>query len=95
VFLFCGYGLLSKAHPMSYVMLIVGALGVASAIYIIADLISPLSGVFVVSPEPLVDVLKVPRRRRRRAAAIGSCATPSLKGRYLARKCVRSCRLRA
>jgi hypothetical protein len=31
----------------------------ASAIYIIADLISPFSGVFVVSPAPLVDVLKV------------------------------------
>src|SRR5271165_3437035 len=56
-FLFCGYGLLSKRHPMSYVVLVVGALGIASAIYIIADLISPYSGVFVVSPEPLVDVL--------------------------------------
>ena len=58
-FLFCGYGLLSKRHPMSYVVLVVGAMGVASAIYIIADLISPFSGVFVVSPAPLVDVLKV------------------------------------
>ncbi len=57
-FLFCGYGLLSKRHPMSYVVLVVGALGIASAIYIIADLISPFSGVFVVSPEPLVDVLQ-------------------------------------
>ena len=57
-FLFCGYGLLSKRHPMSYVVLVVGALGIASAIYIIADLISPFSGVFVVSPAPLVDVLK-------------------------------------
>jgi len=58
-FLFCGYGLLSRRHPMSYVVLVVGALGIASAIYIIADLISPFSGVFVVSPAPLVDVLKV------------------------------------
>ena len=57
-FLFCGYGLLSKRHPMSYVVLVVGALGIASAIYIIADLISPFSGVFVISPAPLVDVLK-------------------------------------
>ncbi len=57
-FLFCGYGLLSKRHPMSYVVLAVGAIGIASAIYIIADLISPFSGVFVVSPAPLVDVLK-------------------------------------
>jgi hypothetical protein len=57
-FLFCGYGLLSKRHPMSYVVLVVGAMGIASAIYAIADLISPYSGVFVVSPAPLVDVLK-------------------------------------
>ncbi len=56
-FLFCGYGLLSRRHPMSYVVLVVGALGIASAIYIIADLISPFSGIFVVSPAPLVDVL--------------------------------------
>jgi hypothetical protein len=58
-FLFCGYGLLSRRHPMSYVVLVVGALGIASAIYLIADLISPFSGVFVISPAPLVDVLKV------------------------------------
>ncbi len=57
-FLFCGYGLLSRLHPMSYVVLVVGALGIASAIYIIADLINPFSGVFVVSPAPLVHVLK-------------------------------------
>ena len=58
-FLFCGYGLLSKRHPMSYVVLVVGAMGIASAIYIIADLSSPFSGAFAVSPAPLVDVLKV------------------------------------
>jgi hypothetical protein len=58
-FLFCGYGLLSKRHPMSYVVLVVGAMGIASAIYLIADLISPFSGVFVISPAPLVDVLNV------------------------------------
>jgi hypothetical protein len=39
-------------------VLVIGALGVASAIYIIVDLISPFSGVFVVSNAPLVDVLK-------------------------------------
>ena len=42
-FLLCGYGLLSRSHPMSYVVLVVGASGIASAIYIIADLISPFS----------------------------------------------------
>jgi Protein of unknown function (DUF4239) len=67
-FLFCGYGLLARRHPMSYVVLVVGALGIASAIYLIADLISPFSGVFVISPAPLVDVLKVVEE----AAAPGS-----------------------
>jgi hypothetical protein len=57
-FLFCGYGLMSRRHPMSYVALVVGALGIASAIYVIVDLISPYSGVYVISPAPLVDVLK-------------------------------------
>ncbi len=56
-FLFCGYGLLSRRHLMSYIVLLVGAIGIASAIYIIADLISPYSGLFVVSPAPLLDVL--------------------------------------
>ena len=58
-FLFCGYGLLSRRHPMSYVVLVVGAAGVASAIYIIADLIAPYTGLFVINPAPLVDVLQV------------------------------------
>ena len=58
-FLFCGYGLLSKRHPMSYVVFVVGAMGVTSAIYVIADLINPYSGLFVISPAPLVDVLNV------------------------------------
>jgi hypothetical protein len=56
-FLFCGYGLLSKRHPMSYVILGFGALAIASAIYCIADLSSPYSGLFTVSPEPIADVL--------------------------------------
>jgi hypothetical protein len=57
-FLFCGYGLLSRRHPMSYAVLVVGAVGIASAIYLIADLISPFSGAFTISPAPLVHVLK-------------------------------------
>ena len=73
-FLFCGYGLLSRGHPMSYVVLVVGALGVASAIYMIADLTSPFSGVFVVSPTPLVDVLKAVEAAAQ-GVAIDSCAT--------------------
>jgi hypothetical protein len=56
--LFCGYGLMSKRHPMSYITLAVGALAVASALEIIIDLSDPYSGLFQVSPHPLTDVIK-------------------------------------
>jgi len=56
--LFCAYGLLSKGHPMTYVALGFGALGIASAIYVIVDLSSPYSGLFQVSPAPITDVLR-------------------------------------
>jgi hypothetical protein len=42
---------------MTYVTLALGALGIASAIYVIADLSSPFSGLFKVSPAPISDVL--------------------------------------
>ena len=56
--LFCGYGLLAKRHPMSYIVLAVGALAIASALEVIVDLSDPYSGLFRVSPHPLTDVLK-------------------------------------
>src|ERR1700677_478901 len=56
--LFCGYGLLSKRHLMSYITLAVGALAIASALDVIIDLSDPYSGLFQVSPHPLTDVLK-------------------------------------
>jgi hypothetical protein len=57
-FLFCGYGLMSKRHPMSYVTLGIGALGIASAINVIDDFSDAYSGLFRISPSPIVDVLK-------------------------------------
>jgi hypothetical protein len=57
---------LSRGHPNPYVVLVVGASGLASAIYIIAALISPLSGVFVLSPAPLTRCRRPSRPRRRR-----------------------------
>ena len=65
--LFCGYGLLSKRHPMSYITLGAGTLAIASAIYSIADLSSPYSGLFVVSPAPIMDVF----------AAVDAAAQPA------------------
>jgi hypothetical protein len=56
--LFCGYGLLSKPHPMTYIVLALGALAIASALNVIVDLSDPYSGLFEVSPHPLTDVLK-------------------------------------
>ena len=56
--LFCGYGLLAKRHPMSYITLAVGALAIASSLEVIVDLSDPYSGLFQVSPHPLTDVLK-------------------------------------
>ena len=58
-FLFCRYGLMSRRHQMSLVVFMVGAMGIASAIYVIADLINPYSGTFALSSAPLQHVLKV------------------------------------
>ncbi|RBP09742.1 uncharacterized protein DUF4239 [Roseiarcus fermentans] len=55
--LFCAYGLMAKGHPMTYIALAFGAVAIASAIYVIADLSSPYSGLFQVSPSPITDVL--------------------------------------
>ena len=43
-FLFCAYGLLSKRHPMTFVVLAFGSMAISSSIYAIADLSSPYSG---------------------------------------------------
>jgi hypothetical protein len=59
VFLFCGYGLMSRGNPMSVVVVAIGALAVASAFYLILDLSSPYSGVFRASSAPLEQVLAV------------------------------------
>jgi hypothetical protein len=59
VFLFCGYGLMSRGNPMSVLVVLIGALGVASAFYLIVDLSSPYSGFFRASSAPLEQVLAV------------------------------------
>jgi hypothetical protein len=59
VLLFCGFGLMSRGHPMSVVAVFIGACASASALYMILDLSSPYSGVFRPSPAPLQQVLAV------------------------------------
>jgi len=56
-FLFCAYGLMSRHHLMSLVAVGVGAVAVASAIYLIVDLSDPYTGVFRVSAAPIRQVL--------------------------------------
>jgi hypothetical protein len=58
-FLFCGYGLMSKGNPMSIAAGAVGAVAVASAVYLILDLSDPYSGAFRTSAAPLEQVLAV------------------------------------
>jgi hypothetical protein len=58
-FLFCGYGLMSKGNPMSIAAGAIGAVAVASAVYLILDLSDPYSGLFRASPAPLEQVLAV------------------------------------
>jgi hypothetical protein len=59
IFLFCGYGLMSKGNPMSIAAGAVGAVAVASAVYLILDLSDPYSGIFRTSSAPLEQVLAV------------------------------------
>lgn len=68
-FLFCAYGLLSKRHPMTYLALVFGAMAIASAIYVIADLSSPYSGLFKLNPAPITDVLAAVEAATRPAGA--------------------------
>jgi Protein of unknown function (DUF4239) len=58
-FLFVGYGLMSKGSPMSIACGAVGAIAVASAVFLILDLSNPYSGVFRTSPAPLEQVLAI------------------------------------
>lgn len=58
-FLFCGFGLMSRAGPTSVLALAVAASAVASAVLLILDLSSPYSGVFRASAAPLEQVLPV------------------------------------
>ena len=59
VFLFLGYGLMSKGSAISVLGVLVGAFTVASAFLMILDLSSPYSGIFRASSAPIEQVLAV------------------------------------
>ena len=57
VVLFFGFGLTSRANPMTFAALALGAFVVSSALYLILDLSNPYSGVFQTSPAPIQRVM--------------------------------------
>ena len=57
--LFCGFGLMSKGHVMTLIVIFVGACAAASAVLMILDLSRPYSGIFRASSAPLEQVLAV------------------------------------
>jgi hypothetical protein len=56
-FLFCGFGLISGPHAMSFGALAVGVLAVSTAMYMIVDLSDPYSGLFQASSTPIERVM--------------------------------------
>ncbi len=59
VFLFLGYGLMSKGSLTSVFGVLIGAFAIASAFLMILDLSSPYSGIFRASSAPIEQVLAV------------------------------------
>jgi hypothetical protein len=53
MFLFCGFGVLSGTNPTTVVALALGAISVASAMFLILDLTEPYSGLFRVPASAL------------------------------------------
>jgi hypothetical protein len=58
VFLFCGFGLMSRTNPMAFAALGVGAAAVATAVYLIVDLSDPYNGLFKTSSAPIEKVMR-------------------------------------
>ena len=57
VILFASFGLSAPRNLLSYITILLGALSIASVIFVILDLDSPFSGLFMVSSQPMRDAL--------------------------------------
>jgi hypothetical protein len=53
MFLFCGFGVLSSTNPTTMAVLALGAISVASAMFLILDLSQPYAGLFRVPASAL------------------------------------------
>jgi hypothetical protein len=58
LFLFCGFGVLSGTNPTTLGVLGLGAVSVASAMYLILDLSQPYSGYFRISPASIEQTIE-------------------------------------
>jgi len=58
MFLFCGFGVLSGANPTTVVALGLGAVSVASAMFLVLDLSQPYSGLFRVPATALQQTIE-------------------------------------
>ncbi len=57
VIVFASFGLSAPRNLLSYVTIMLGALSIASVIFVILDLDTPFSGLFMVSSQPMRDAL--------------------------------------
>jgi hypothetical protein len=58
MFLFCGFGVLSGTNPTTIIALALGAISVASAMFLILDLTQPYSGLFRVPASSLEQTIE-------------------------------------
>jgi hypothetical protein len=57
VIIFASFGLSAPNNMLSYITIILGALSIASVIFVILDLDTPFTGIFAVSSQPLREAL--------------------------------------
>jgi hypothetical protein len=55
--IFLSFGLVAPRNALALVMIMLGALSIASAVYVIVDLDTPLTGPIVASSQPMRDAL--------------------------------------
>ncbi len=57
VIVFASFGLSAPRNILSYITILLGALSIASVIYVILDLDTPFTGILMVSSQPMRDAL--------------------------------------